>query len=102
MQGQQEMRRRGVALGLALLLGLMLLLAVGFALLEFGHDCTGERCAICHQMGWLRVLLANMTLLSLALMVSRGIRGLGRVLPPLKRNGTSTATPVSLHTRMNN
>ena len=101
MRGKSGLRRRSVAWSLALLLGLMLLLTVGFMFLEIGHDCTGEHCSICHQIGWLRVLLTSMTLLSLPEMLARSLRVclLGRPCPG--RRAAYAGTPVSLHTRMN-
>ena len=58
------------AAALAVLLALVLLLSAVFIVLEAGHDCHGEHCAICVMLRHCEQLLGQAALLLVGLMAA--------------------------------
>lgn len=83
------------------LLCIAVLFAVAFSAIfiiaESGHDCTGEHCAICHQIELCKNLLRSLTLAVNAI----GLVVIDRIYCRTKRNGKIAApTLVALRVKL--
>lgn len=84
---------------IALVLCLCLAACLLFPLLEAGHDCSGEHCAVCARIILINTLLKTFGKTSFAVFLLTGISGLASV-PSFFRSAHFTETLTALKVKL--